>query len=115
MTDKELLELSAKAAGFVRFDWLAGDHLMNVYHRDGKREYWNPLSDDGDALRLAAKLHIGVRTHGPDHWLQKNVAVALWDAGERSGRVTMQADSDFLRATRRAIVRAAAEIGRNMK
>ena len=69
----------------------------------------------GAALRLAVKLHIGVRTHGPDHWLQKNVAVALWDAGERSGRVTIQADSDFLRATRRAIVRAAAEIWRNMK
>lgn len=55
------------------------------------------------------------RTHGPDHWLQKNVAVALWDASEQSGRVTIQVDSDFLRATRRAIVRAAAEIGRNMK
>ena len=109
MTDQELLELSAKAAGYKYAK--NGGYIVV----DGISGNWNPLADDGDALRLAAKLHIGVRTHGPDHWLQKNVAVALWDAGERSGRVTIQADSDFLRATRRAIVRAAAEIWRNMK
>ena len=109
MTDQELLTMAAKAAGYMP--------LTNgqTYSPEAGNFDWNPLADDGDAFRLAVKLHIGVRTHGPDHWLQKNVAVALWDAGERSGRVTIQADSDFLRATRRAIVRAAAEIWRNMK
>ena len=109
MTDQELLDLSAKAAGYKYAK--NGGYIVV----DGIPGNWNPLSNDGDALRLAVKLHIGVRTHGPDHWLQKNVAVALWDAGEQSGRVTIQVDSDFLRATRRAIVRAAAEIWRNMK
>jgi hypothetical protein len=113
MSDRELLALAAMAAGYKVYD---GGKLFWIW-KDSNVEWvdWNPLSDDGDALRLAAKLHIGVRTHGPDHWLQKNVAVALWDAGERSGQVTIQADGDFLRSTRRAIVRAAAEIGRHME
>lgn len=48
--DKELLELAAKAAG------IDGDYSKranSIAHPDG---YWNPLTDDGDALRLAAKL-----------------------------------------------------------
>jgi hypothetical protein len=105
----ELLAMAAKAAGY---DYRPQNRVIVT---DGIPSNWNPLADDGDALRLAVKLHIGVRTHGPDHWLQKNVAVALWEAGEQSGRVTIQVDSDFLRATRRAIVRAAAEVGRSMK
>ena len=55
MTDKELLELAAKAAGYEA-RWF-GD----VFCRDTKLEPypwrgWNPLTDDGDALRLAVKL-----------------------------------------------------------
>jgi len=101
-TDRELLELAAKAAG-IDFRpgvgggiWIpAGSHLQ--------RE-WNPLIDDGDALRLAVKLGI---SSGPDYDEAAAVAFARdsSDFQEPNG-------SDPYTATRRAIVRAAAEIGR---
>ena len=97
MTDRELLEMAAKAAGIADGDVF--------YDMDNDKE-WNPLTDDGDALRLAVKLYIGVRPHGPDHWQQPNVAVALWDFGDKSGRVTVEHGDDPQRATRRAITRA---------
>ena len=108
-TDRELLELAANAAGY---EYAKHGGYIVV---DGIPGNWNPLSDDGDALRLAVKLNIGVRSHGPDHWQQPNVAVALWGFDDKSGRVTVEHGDDPQRATRRAIVRAAAEIGKAMK
>lgn len=125
-SDRELLELAAKAYWGDEIDdvcsirWLEQDQAIGYTHGDNQdhngqdREFvWNPLTDDGDALRLAVKLHIGVRSHGPDHWQQPNVTVALWDFGEQAGRVTVAHGDDPQRATRHAIVRAAAaEIAR---
>lgn len=67
MTDKELLELAAKAAK-IDGDW------VELYPEDGHPTYscgigkvgriitlWNPLTDDGDALRLAADLRLMVK------------------------------------------------------
>lgn len=51
MTDRELLELAAKAAGIKH------NPSLSAACR-GERIWWNPLADDGDALRLAVKLHI---------------------------------------------------------
>lgn len=58
MTDKELLELAAKAAGY-EFAWYCeGPNnprgTPNVPFANGHR--WNPLTDDGDAFRLAVRL-----------------------------------------------------------
>lgn len=50
MTDKELLELAAKAAGYQYAKF--GGYIVV----DGIPGNWNPLTDDGDALRLAVKL-----------------------------------------------------------
>ena len=114
MTDRELLELAAKAAGLTFDGEFSTTDRMSV--RDGGRDagFWNPLIDDGDALRMAVKLYIGVRSHGPDHWQQPNVAVALWDFDDKAGRVTVEHGDDPQRASRRAIVRAAAAIGEAM-
>ena len=121
MTDHELLEMAAKAAGIavVRarlHDPACQDFLIRGSVRNPSQDFgpWNPLADDGDALRLAVKLYIGVRPHGPDHWQQPNAAVALWDFGDKSGRVTVEHGDDPQRATRRAITRAAAAIGEAM-
>lgn len=94
MTDRELLELAAKAAGI---DVHTIEDADGVLHWDG----WNPLTDDGDALRLAVKLRL---SHLWQHdWL-------MLYSGDVSVR---ERDlSDPLAATRRAIVRAAAELGR---
>jgi len=71
---------------------------------------WNPLDDDGDALRLAVKLNIDVFFHAS--------RVEGHVAGGRIPPVRAIEREDYgddpLTATRRAIVRAAAEIGRNM-
>lgn len=94
MTDRELLEMAAKAVG--RPVWA-----------------WNPLDDDGDALRLAVKLNLDI-TFG---WQDSDTAVfvnADWD-GAPAEVMHEFLDRDAYAATRRAIVRAAAEIGREMK
>ena len=53
MTDRELLEAAAKAAGM--------NHLW-VDEIDSVSPEWNPLEDDGDAMRLAVGLNLAV-TH----------------------------------------------------
>jgi hypothetical protein len=84
MTDRELLEAAAKAAGI---DLLRGPYIT-----------WNPLTDDGDALRLAVRL---------------NLTVHKGFAYTPTGKLFDHRDyANPIAATRRAIVRAAAEIGR---
>lgn len=96
MTDRELLELAAKAAGYEYTP-----DSFNYQHP----AYWNPLAEDGDALRLAVKLHMALTfcTDGNMH------------AEGLRGEYACDCMSDPYAATRRAIVRAAAEIGQGMK
>ena len=113
MTDCELLELAAKAAGWSAWDWLASDEYLNVYSADGRHDTFAPLTDDGDALRLAVKLgiHVIPGEEGDPY------AVAIWWV--RPERIKQDfervlVDVDRAAAVRRAIVRAAAEIGKSM-
>ena len=117
MTDRELLELAAKAAGIkalrssdgVLRDCTGGDPAMNIF----AAKPWNPLTNDGDALRLAVQLEMQVSIGFQG---RINVAVYL-DRGVDALPVNIREvkSDDPLAATRRAIVRAAAEIGRSMK
>ena len=98
MSDRELLELAAKAAGHtIRIE--DGDIYIRVDRKafGFQWEYWNPLADDGDALRLAVELGL---LGAPAHIINF---------------IAAKGDTDPYAATRRAIVRAAAEIGRLMK
>jgi len=97
-SDRELLEFAAKAAG-IQIEW------KNAVPYTGTKSYmpraWLPLADDGDALRLAVKLELHVLrgiAQTPDGDMH-------FDIDER----------DQYAATRRAIVRAAAAIGKDMK
>ena len=94
--DRELLELAAKAAGKVIYAWET--HIGPLVEFDGP---WNPLEDDGDALRLAVALAmtIEVQFYGV---VVKVRSIEVAEMGYKH---------EF--ATRRAIVRAAAEIGRS--
>ncbi|EPQ7009180.1 hypothetical protein ACUVZE_005864 [Pseudomonas aeruginosa] len=109
MNDRELLELAARAAG-IKARWFrvnqwrqVGGNKMKTGQEDvfgtHHRKPWNPLTDDGDALRLAVSTDLHKRLHeiltGPAYR-----ADAL-SYGEQC-------------ATRRAITRAAAEIGKYM-
>ena len=112
MTDRELLELAAKAAGYGEV-WTLDNYPNTFYigprYTGGVPKYcaWNPITDDGDALRLAVKLGLTIAQ------LMTNREVEVDDYGE-TVFVNEFHEPDPHAATRRAIVRAAAEIGRNM-
>lgn len=106
MTDRELLELAAKAAGIDTTRCL--QYADGAFDWPGKAGRWNPITDDGDALWLAVKLGLGVSV--PLGYKRTDV-VAFSDS--RINAIESHG-SDPLAATRRAIVRAAAEIGRQM-
>lgn len=106
MTDRELLELAAKAAGMTLGAW--SDAAGAFMYRDGYpgRGYWNPLTDDGDALRLAVKLRLAI-----------DIGIYLTSIdGPQEGQkefVVEHHDGAALRAVRRAIVRAAAMLAKD--
>lgn len=83
MDDNKLLELAAKAAGHKR-----------------RSANWNPLEDDGDALRLAVKLKLSV-------WFEERENHE-WTHIVWVSPVFEPYTGDVEAATRRAIVRAAA-------
>jgi hypothetical protein len=96
MTDRELLEAAAKAAGELYTEPApeGGLYLANSV-------YWNPLTNDGDALRLAVKL-------GMDVCFGANYVIVRGSVQTP----TVNNAGDPYAATRRAIVRAAVEIGK---
>jgi hypothetical protein len=122
VSDRELLELAAKAAGIkcdsegpyverpvMQSEFGKGNWIENI------RFNWNPIISDAEAFRLMVAL-------GMD---------AMFSPEDVEVIATQHADGDFVSpwaveswtlkpqdtyaATRRAIVRAAAEIGRGMK
>lgn len=101
MTDRELLELAAKAAGYNSHASQCA--LPGLLLED--QTLWNPLGDDGDALRLAVKLELKISHRTVDVDVSRGNASASVYVPTYSGREE---------ATRRAITRAAAEIGRAM-
>jgi hypothetical protein len=99
MDDRELLELAAKAAGIDE------RRLPDAWPNRFDDDQWNPLIDDGDALRLAVKLNLNVNIY--------NSVVSYESAEEYIEKHFPQGVIyDVAEATRRAIVRAAAEIGK---
>ena len=93
MSNRELLKMAAKAAEYEASAlwWIDGV----LYFYGDKKKPWNPLDDDGDALRLAVKLGIDIFPWRNKSQDQQTVGVEA--------------------AVRIAIVRAAAEIGRKMQ
>lgn len=118
MTDRELLELAAKAHGFIDDQTTDDDEDQIGLHRNGQGIYyvvhkfgwrnWNPLADDGDALRLAVKLRIDIGFHGKDGMYAQSQA-HLGECQGSGGEFDCGLDDYAL--TRRSIVEAAAEIG----
>ena len=126
--DKTLLELAAKAAG-IKYDpeaskpnpvsgawfglWLTYDREPTEYDR----RRWNPLTDDGDALRLMVQLGFGIY-RGHDAIRGEFCEISYWPrkyAREKSCIEYHKDHPNQFAATRRAIVRAAAEIGKAMQ
>ena len=123
MNDRELLELAAKAFGFgaqnppdnqhcwtqAEYPKHSGRHgaLWNYVGHGETAELWNPLTDDGDALRLAVKCNLNVCVG------YASVSACL--QGDGSFHKTVEIKNDPYAATRLAIVRAAAALGEKME
>ena len=124
MTEREMLEFAAKAYGFGSdsggFIWTESEYprgsntngaLWNYKGWHDTAELWNPLTDDGDALRLAVKLGLIVCV-----MLEPGFTGVYIGSDSPCGKydiVEMHGDNEVA-ATRLAITSAAAEIGKRM-
>ncbi len=111
MNDRELLELAAKAAGIsgVFVARYAADGYPHDFVGIGRNSatiapLWNPLTDAGDALRLAFELGMTVDMG----------AMIIVFGDDPSSELEFDNHDGNIANVRRAIVRAAAEIGRAM-
>jgi hypothetical protein len=98
MTDREMLELAARAVN--------GGSWHPLTHNAPNGD-WNPRDDDGDALRLAVYLEFEI-----------DITITGVAVRTRCGLkvlVNKTEEPDLCAAARRAITRAAAEIGRQME
>jgi hypothetical protein len=108
LTDRALLECAAKVAGKHAHDWAAPGRLLPnkggfvQFIGLGSASIWNPLTDDGDALRLAVKLRAKITIGNRITMVE---VLGLPDVGQEW---FTDHDGDRAAATRRAIVRAAA-------
>jgi hypothetical protein len=119
MNDRKLLELAAKAAGQRIVEWAKdgnGVDVAIIIRGDGdgfSKRPWQPLLEnqmtdaDGDALRLAVKLNLAISIEEGQSWAHSEQVMM--------GSPVQHDGTDPCAATRRAITRAAAEIGKGMK
>ena len=113
MTDREMLELAARAAGYVvESHHVSGGAWVRPVGEmpDADGDYpglflWRPREDGGDALRLAVKLLFEIDMGRGCIGIRHATGIKVLEAFNH----------DPYAATRRAIVRAAAEIGRQME
>jgi hypothetical protein len=77
---------------------------MEIMETEAGGAPWNPLTDDGDALRLAIEVDITIDAPKGGGF--------VYAGGQ--GSFSELVGLDKMAATRRAIVRAAAEIGKAM-
>lgn len=115
MTDRELLEKAAKAAGMWPDAFALDDDdqpicndVLGIYLAWGKG-WWNPRSDDGDALRLAVELRIEISPCD-------GIVIVNYPCGPNRELFEIHAEihADRNATTRHAIVRAAAAIGEGL-
>lgn len=109
MTDRELVRLAALSMGiyipkeldkWVSYSDLTGYQWWNKEETVYKT--FNPLNDDGQALRLAVKLELSISF---ETWTDGSEVVLVEDESEYF-------DPDRFAASRRAIVLAAAKIAK---
>ena len=117
MTDKELLELAAKAAGLTNLIYCPAWKCMAEFDIDKLGgyfkwdTYWNPLARDSDALQLVILLRLAIK-HGITPTGAKGALISCEQGFSKEFGEVMGQDP-FI-AIRRAIVQVAAEIGKSI-
>lgn len=103
--DRELLELAAKAAGYdIYMAWTEFGSFDGYRIGSLSGDTWNPLADDGAALRLAVKT-------GEPFVVRTRCVTTM---GGLKEDFDPSIPGDDMRAVRLVIVRAAAEVGKAM-
>jgi hypothetical protein len=109
MNDRELLERAARVAGIAHEGMRERSHEGGGcgLRLAGTMTLWNPLTDDGDALRLAVRLRLDI-LHNDTQEQDMHIGAYAPHPHHCSAVETMEDESHRPAATRRAIVRAAA-------
>lgn len=111
MSNRELLELAAKAAGYesVEFVQISDDRFeCHAWVSEFCCIAWNPIEDDGDAFRLAVRLRFQIIAYKDRvEILQDGICIGSADSVYSCGCMPS--------TTRLAITRAAAQIGASIK
>lgn len=115
-TDRELLELAAKAAGKKYAKWDDFFGCFSITGDNGVKDCpWNPLSHSYEAFDLSVKLRLAI-DHGNELDNDRYVHVSRHGIEMVRSPVSVfeeiEDEAHREAATRRAIVRAAAEIGK---
>lgn len=115
----KLLELAGKALGLkhaATYEGGVDDGFPMPYIKLGKGHYWNPYCDDGDALRTSTSLGLSIERNRYSVQVSRMPTEEEHDSDERGELLSSEPLGVGTlcphRATRRAIVRAAAEIGK---
>jgi hypothetical protein len=95
-TDRDLLEAAAKAVGAANWVW-SDKHAAMIHIYGSEASIWNPLAEDGEALRLAVTLRLDLHWYGGYAY-----------AAGKGLQARCLVSGDPLSAMRIAIVRAAA-------
>ena len=104
-TDRELLNLAAKAAGYA-ITWKTGHCKGGAFEAAFIGDApWNPVTDDGDRYRLAKALGMTIEFNSRTVGARLPNGVRAWRAWGPLSNCKTDAD---------AIVALAAEIGRQM-
>ena len=105
MTEIKIVELAANALGI---EHPGGDHCayMSAVWDCNRLKWWSPLRSDSDAMMLVVGLSMRIK-HVEDN-------EETWCAAGGMGWSIVRWDGNKAGATRLAIVRAAAEVGKRM-
>lgn len=116
MSDRELLEMAARAAGYDTSHKVNAQRLlmdppvMSLWITEEgelKHTAWNPITNDSDAFRLAVILDLDIQ------WLPKQRFVSAGRLGIGEN-IAWDDESERSGALRRAITVAAAKIGKSL-
>jgi hypothetical protein len=110
--DFELLVLASRALGAIRVETVEGEQWVNLHFEDGSTMFgWNPLRHSDDTFNLIVKLRLTLevfhdRAVAKTHFIHSGQAKFIF--------AEVMTGDDAPVATRRAITRAAAEIGKTV-
>jgi hypothetical protein len=105
--DLELLTLAAHAIGAIRVEVVEGEAWVNLHFADGSTAWnWNPLMHSDDTFNLQVRLRMAVEVDTA--WSY------AWYNYRKQHTQESHVNQSPVDASRRAVTRAAAEIGKAM-